>query len=104
GPSAIAPQTLTCARPPPPPPRAARAPPPPPPAAIFPKEFLTVALTVSLVVFAGIVVLILIRTGYLRIWPALAAALFGFTLASTGIAPAITSGISSIAGMLSSLG
>ncbi|MFE7854414.1 hypothetical protein [Streptomyces sp. NPDC057403] len=62
------------------------------------------ALTLSLVVFAGIVVLILLRTGYLRIWPALAAALFGFTLASTGVAPAITSGISSIAGMLSSLG
>ncbi|MFF4787853.1 hypothetical protein ACFY3E_41875 [Streptomyces griseorubiginosus] len=62
------------------------------------------ALTVSLVVFAGIVVLILLRTGYLRIWPALAAALFGFTLASSGVAPAITSGISSIAGMLSSIG
>ncbi|MFE6946081.1 hypothetical protein [Streptomyces chartreusis] len=62
------------------------------------------ALTVSLVVFAGIVVLILIRTGYLRIWPALAASLFGFTLASTGLAPAITNGISSLAGMLSSLG
>ncbi|MFI9311364.1 hypothetical protein [Streptomyces triculaminicus] len=62
------------------------------------------ALTVSLVLLAGIAVLILLRTGYLRIWPALAAVLFGFTLASTGIAPAITSGISSIAGMLSSLG
>ncbi|MGW7410056.1 hypothetical protein ACWGI9_41315 [Streptomyces sp. NPDC054833] len=62
------------------------------------------ALTVSLVVFAGIVVLILLRTGYLRLWPALAAALFGFTLASTGVAPAITSGIRSIVGMLSSLG
>ncbi|MDX3523711.1 hypothetical protein [Streptomyces scabiei] len=62
------------------------------------------ALTVSLVVLAGIAVLILLRTGYLRIWPALAAVLFGFTLASTGIAPAITSGISSLAGMLSSIG
>ncbi|MFF7986995.1 hypothetical protein ACFZDK_49315 [Streptomyces sp. NPDC007901] len=62
------------------------------------------ALTVSLVVLAGVAVLILLRTGYLRIWPALAAGLFGFTLASTGIAPAITNAISSIAGMLSSLG
>ncbi|KFG06960.1 hypothetical protein [Streptomyces scabiei] len=62
------------------------------------------ALTVSLVVFAGIVVLILLRTGYLRIWPALAAVLFGFTLASTGIAPTLTKGISDLAGWISSLG
>lgn len=62
------------------------------------------ALTVSLVVLAGIAVLILLRTGYLRTWPALAAFLFGFTLASTGIAPAVTSFISSVAGMLSSIG
>ncbi|MCZ0204703.1 hypothetical protein OZK63_04655 [Streptomyces sp. UMAF16] len=62
------------------------------------------ALTVSLVVLAGITVLVLLRTGYLRLWPALAAALFGFTLASTGIAPAITGAINSVAGMLSSIG
>ena len=62
------------------------------------------ALTVSLFVFAGIIVLILLRTGYLRLWPALAAALFGFTLASTGIAPVITSGISNVAGWISTLG
>ncbi|MFK4070515.1 hypothetical protein [Streptomyces sp. NPDC029674] len=62
------------------------------------------ALTVSLVVLAGIAVLILLRTGYLRIGPAFAAALFGFTLASTGIAPAINNAISSITGMLSSIG
>ncbi|MFE9770032.1 hypothetical protein ACFYPC_36830 [Streptomyces sp. NPDC005808] len=61
------------------------------------------ALTVSLVVLAGIVVLILLRTGYLRLWPALAAVLFGFTLASTGIAPTITNGISNAAGWISSL-
>ncbi|MFI6689104.1 hypothetical protein [Streptomyces sp. NPDC050485] len=62
------------------------------------------ALTVSLVVLAGIAVLLLLRTGSLRIWPALAAVLFGFTLASTGIAPAVTGFISSVAGMLSSIG
>ena len=62
------------------------------------------ALTVSLVVFAGIIVVVLLCTGYLRLGPALAAALFGFTLASTGVAPAITSAISSVAGWLSSLG
>ncbi|UDM05566.1 hypothetical protein [Streptomyces longhuiensis] len=62
------------------------------------------ALTVSLFVLAGIVVLVLLRTGYLRLGPALAAALFGFTLASTGLAPAITTGISNVAGWLSNLG
>ncbi|MGK5628415.1 hypothetical protein [Streptomyces sp. URMC 123] len=62
------------------------------------------ALTVSLVVLAGIAVLILLRTGYLRIWPALAAVLFGFTLASTGIAPAISGAISSVAVWISQLG
>ncbi|MGW7821902.1 hypothetical protein ACWGLF_28130 [Streptomyces puniciscabiei] len=62
------------------------------------------ALTVSLVVFAGILVVVLLRTGYLRLWPALAAILFGFTLASTGIAPAINNAISSVAGWISTLG
>ncbi|MFG2394605.1 hypothetical protein ACIP46_35870 [Streptomyces lavendulae] len=62
------------------------------------------ALTVSLVVFAGILVVVLVRTGYLRLWPALAAVLFGFSLASTGIAPAINSTIGGIAGWLGTLG
>ncbi|MGI5532512.1 hypothetical protein ACQEVX_35625 [Streptomyces syringium] len=62
------------------------------------------ALTVSLALFAGIIVLFLLRTGYLRLWPALAAALFGFTLASTGVAPTITSTINSVAGWISSIG
>ncbi|MER6320087.1 hypothetical protein ABT237_41035, partial [Streptomyces sp. NPDC001581] len=61
------------------------------------------ALTVSLVFFAGILVVVLLRTGYLRLWPALAAVLFGFSLASTGIAPAINNGISNIAGWISTL-
>jgi hypothetical protein len=63
-----------------------------------------VALTISLVVLAAIAVMILLRTGYLRIWPAFAAALFGFTLASTGIAPAINGAIGSIAGWINQLG
>lgn len=60
------------------------------------------ALTVSLVVLAGLVVLILLRTGYLRIWPGLAAVLFGFTLASTGVAPTINDAISAVSGWISS--
>ncbi|MET9694304.1 hypothetical protein ABZY81_38795 [Streptomyces sp. NPDC006514] len=62
------------------------------------------ALTVSLVVFAGILVVVLVRTGYLRLWPALAAVLFGFSLASTGIAPAINNAIRGVAGWLGTLG
>ena len=62
------------------------------------------ALTISLVFFAGIIVVVLVRTGYLRLWPALAAVLFGFSLASTGIAPAIHGAISGIAGWISTLG
>ena len=61
------------------------------------------AISLSLVVVAALVVLILLRTGYLRLWPALAAVLFGFCLASTGIAPAITGAITSVAGWVSSL-
>ncbi|MFJ3176399.1 hypothetical protein ACIPJK_37330 [Streptomyces roseus] len=55
------------------------------------------ALTISLAFFAGIIVVILVRTGNLRLWP-LAATLFGFSPASTGIAPAINGAISGIAG------
>ncbi|UUY52398.1 hypothetical protein NRK68_34585 (plasmid) [Streptomyces yangpuensis] len=62
------------------------------------------ALTISLVFFAGVLVVVLVRTGYLRLWPALAAILFGFSLASTGIAPAINDAISGIAGWISTLG
>ncbi|MEU6175845.1 hypothetical protein ABZ832_28550 [Streptantibioticus parmotrematis] len=62
------------------------------------------ALTISLVFLAGIAVLLLLRTGYLRLWPGLAAVLFGFTLASTGMAPSINSAISSVAGWISQLG
>ncbi|MCX5100249.1 hypothetical protein [Streptomyces sp. NBC_00439] len=55
------------------------------------------ALTVSAVVLLLVIVLILVRTGYLRFGPALAAILLGFFLASTGIAPTIRQALSSIA-------
>ncbi|WEH34474.1 hypothetical protein PZB75_14645 [Streptomyces sp. AM 4-1-1] len=58
------------------------------------------ALTVSAVVLFLIIVLIMLRTGYLRFGPALAAALLGFFLASTGIAPTITEALTSIAAAL----
>ncbi|MBV1957259.1 hypothetical protein ACFT43_23125 [Streptomyces albidoflavus] len=60
------------------------------------------ALSISLVVLLGILVVILVRTGYQRIMPGIAVCLFGFFLASTGIAPTITGAVSSLTGWISS--
>ncbi|MEV5921930.1 hypothetical protein AB0N42_30185 [Streptomyces pseudogriseolus] len=60
------------------------------------------ALSISLVLLLGIIVVILVRTGYQRIMPGIAVCLFGFFLASTGIAPIITSAVSSLTGWISS--
>ncbi|MFJ9195691.1 hypothetical protein [Streptomyces globisporus] len=54
-------------------------------------------ITISAVVLLLVVVTILLRTGSLRFGPALAAALLGFFLASTGIAPAVNNALSSLA-------
>ena len=59
------------------------------------------AVSISTAVLAAVVVIVLLRTGYVRLWPALACALFGFTLAATGAAPAINSALTSIAGAIS---
>ncbi|MFD9794233.1 hypothetical protein ACFWXK_25155 [Streptomyces sp. NPDC059070] len=61
------------------------------------------ALSVSSVVLLGILVVVLIKGGYVRIGSALTCTLFGFTLAATGLAPAINSGLASLAGLISSL-
>ncbi|MEV7482965.1 hypothetical protein ACIQGA_08280 [[Kitasatospora] papulosa] len=61
------------------------------------------AVTISAVVLLLIIVAIMLRTGYLRIGPALAAALLGFFAASTGIAPTINSAISSLASLLAQI-
>ncbi|WP_030554201.1 hypothetical protein [Streptomyces exfoliatus] len=61
------------------------------------------ALSLSTAVLLGIIVLVLVKGGYVRVGPALACTLFGFTLATTGLAPAINSGLASFAGFISSL-
>jgi len=48
-----------------------------------------VAVTISLALILGIAVFVLYRTGYIRPLPGLTVALFGFTLASTGLGPGI---------------
>ncbi|MFF7858985.1 hypothetical protein [Streptomyces sp. NPDC007904] len=61
------------------------------------------AVSISAVVLLGIVVFVLIRGGSVRLGPALACAEFGFFLASTGAAPAITSAMSTVTGWISSI-
>ncbi|MEU3704739.1 hypothetical protein AB0E82_20920 [Streptomyces anulatus] len=47
------------------------------------------AISLSAILLLAIVLVVLNRSGRLRIGPAIAAILFGFFLASTGMAPAI---------------
>ncbi|KNB50866.1 hypothetical protein [Streptomyces caatingaensis] len=60
------------------------------------------AVSISTVMLMGIVVVFLIRGGHIRPGSAVACVLFGFTLASTGMAPTINSGLLSIARVVSS--
>ncbi|MFZ3562823.1 hypothetical protein ACOKM5_43610 [Streptomyces sp. BH097] len=61
------------------------------------------AVSLSLTLLLAVIVVILLRIGSVRIGAALTCALFGFALASTGAAPAINAGLSSLAGLVSSL-
>ena len=61
------------------------------------------AITVSAVLLLLIIVIVMLRGGSLRPFPAVVATLFGFFLASTGIAPSITNALSSMADALHSI-
>ncbi|MEU8550530.1 hypothetical protein AB0C81_26715 [Streptomyces roseoverticillatus] len=61
------------------------------------------ALSISAAVLLGIIVFVLLKGGYVRVGSALTCMLFGFTLAATGLAPVINSGLASLAGLISSL-
>ncbi|MFB6814496.1 hypothetical protein ACFCV8_08115 [Streptomyces sp. NPDC056347] len=60
------------------------------------------ALSISAAVLLGIIVFALVKGGSVRFASALACTLFGFTLAATGLAPAITSSLAAVAGLISS--
>ncbi|GHB67988.1 hypothetical protein GCM10010377_68630 [Streptomyces viridiviolaceus] len=60
-------------------------------------------LSISLTLLTGIVVFLLVRSGHQRILPGVACALFGFSLASTDIAPGITSAIQTVTRWISAL-
>lgn len=55
------------------------------------------AISLSAILLLAIVLVILNRSGRLRIGPAIAAILFGFFLASTGMAPAINRFLNAVA-------
>ncbi|MFJ2589731.1 hypothetical protein [Streptomyces sp. NPDC087538] len=60
-------------------------------------------LSLSFVVLLAIVVFVLVRNGTLRILPALAAAGFGFFLASTGLADPINTAVGGLADLLAQI-
>ncbi|MGY3201687.1 hypothetical protein [Streptomyces sp. TE5632] len=61
------------------------------------------AISLSVVVLLAIVLVVLIRGGSIKAGPAIVAILFGFFLASTGMAPSINRFIDSIADTISSI-
>ncbi|MFE1383447.1 hypothetical protein ACFW6S_31310 [Streptomyces sp. NPDC058740] len=61
------------------------------------------ALSISATVLLGVIVVVLVKGGYVRVGSALTCALFGFTLAATGLAPTINNALASLAGLIASL-
>ncbi|MER5571177.1 hypothetical protein ABT083_34070 [Streptomyces goshikiensis] len=61
------------------------------------------ALSISATVLLSIILVVLVKGGHVRVGPALVCALLGFTLAGTGLAPAINSGLASLASLVASL-
>ncbi|WP_051717178.1 hypothetical protein [Streptomyces megasporus] len=55
------------------------------------------AISLSVVLLLAVIMIVLIRGGSLKAGPALVAILFGFFLASTGMAPAINRFLNSLA-------
>ncbi|MFE9250354.1 hypothetical protein [Streptomyces sp. NPDC007088] len=61
------------------------------------------AISLSVVVLLAVVLVVLIRGGSIKAGPAVVAVLFGFFLASSGMAPSIRRFLDSIADMISSV-
>ncbi|WP_309053587.1 hypothetical protein [Streptomyces sp.] len=59
-------------------------------------------LSISAAALLAIIVVVLVKGGHVRVGPALTCTLFGFTLAATGLAPAINTGLAALAGLLAS--
>ncbi|MGW0210515.1 hypothetical protein ACWDZ8_33645 [Streptomyces sp. NPDC003233] len=61
------------------------------------------AISLSVVLLLAIILVVLLRGGNLKAGPAIVAVLFGFFLASTGMAPSIDRFLNSIADSISSI-
>lgn len=61
------------------------------------------AISLSVVLLLAIVLVVMIRGGSIKAGPAVVAALFGFFLASTGIAPTIQQFLDSLANMINQI-
>jgi len=62
-----------------------------------------VVISLSLVVLVGIILVLMIRAGKMKAGPALVAALFGFLLASSDLAPNIQDFLDSVASSISDI-
>ncbi|GAA5071882.1 hypothetical protein GCM10023336_58130 [Streptomyces similanensis] len=58
---------------------------------------ISVAISLSVVLLLAIILVVLLRGGSIKAGPAIVAVLFGFFLASTGMAPSINRFMNSIA-------
>ncbi|MGW3656872.1 hypothetical protein ACWD6R_14780 [Streptomyces sp. NPDC005151] len=61
------------------------------------------AISLSVVLMLAIILVVLIRSGSIKAGPAVVAVLFGFFLASTGMAPSIQRFMNSIAETVSNI-
>jgi hypothetical protein len=64
---------------------------------------ISVAISLSVVLLLAIVLVVLMRGGSIKAGPAIVAVLFGFFLASTGMAPAINNFLNSVADSISAI-
>lgn len=62
------------------------------------------AISLSVVVLLAIVLVVMVRSGSIKAGPAVVAALFGFFLASTDMAPSINRFLNSISDTISQIG
>ncbi|MEU2154329.1 MULTISPECIES: hypothetical protein [unclassified Streptomyces] len=61
------------------------------------------AISLSVVLLLAIILVVMVRGGSIKAGPALVAALFGFFLASTGMAPSINNFLDSIADSINAI-
>jgi len=62
-----------------------------------------VAISLSVVLLLAVILVVMIRGGSMKAGPAIVAVLFGFFLASTGMAPSINRFMNSVADMVNQI-